>query len=72
MEYSQVGEVFLVRDFNARTLQVNKLAFFVIGKIANLFGLWKKEIINGQEFQRTTKAVISLENNCLPYVGLLI
>ena len=51
---------------------MNKLAFFVIGKIATLFGLLKKEIINGQEFQRTTKAAISLENNCLPYVELLI
>jgi len=51
---------------------VNKLAFFVKGKIAILFGLQKKEIINGQEFQKTTKAAISLENSCLPYVELSI
>jgi hypothetical protein len=52
-------------------LQVNKLAFFVAKKTMTLSGLQKRVIISGNEFKRI-KAVISLENNFLRYVGLSI
>ena len=48
-----------------------KLAFFIVKMIVNLFGLQKKVIIGGKEFERTS-AVISLVNNFLLYVGPLI
>ena len=68
--YSQLGEVLIV-VISMLGLQVSKLAFFVVKMIVTLFGLQKKVIISGKEFQRT-RAAISLMNNCLLYVGPLI
>ena len=48
---------------------MNKLVFFVVRKTATPFGLQKREIISGQEFQRTTKAPTFWGNNCLLYGG---
>jgi hypothetical protein len=50
---------------------VNKLVFFVVRKTATPFDLQKREIISGQEFQRTTKVPTFLANNCLLYVAHL-
>ena len=66
----QLGEVLIVCD-SMLGLQVSKLAFFVVKMIVTLFGLQKKAIISGKEFQRT-RVAISLVNNCLFYVGPLI
>jgi hypothetical protein len=52
-------------------LQVNKLTFFVAKKMVTVSDLHKRAIISGNEFQRINDA-ISLENNCLRYVGLSI
>jgi hypothetical protein len=51
--------------------QVNKLVFFIVRNIVIPFGLQKKEIISGQEFQRKTKVANFLGSNFLHYVGNL-
>ena len=65
-KYSQVGEIIVVGNFNARTASEQAS---ILCHREDCNPTWLTEERN---HQWTTKDVISLENNCLAYVGLLI
>jgi len=70
-KYSQVGEILLVGDFNARTASEQAS---ILCQREDCNPIWLTEERNHQwtRISKTTRAAISLENSCLPYVELSI